>query len=85
MRQHRINISTPSYVWKFYWNWRISFFLKLGMVLGAMWSCNSQIFYENSLGENDQKWSKVTQKCFFWSFLSSNLTGIDANQKYMTL
>ena len=55
---------------KFSWDWLISFFLKLSMVLGAVYSCvwQSRIFWEKSpSGKNDQKWSKMAPKRCFWT------------------
>ena len=51
------------------WNWLISFFLKLCMVLQEMEMCRQSPFFLKSLSwKNDQKWSKMAQNCFFFTF-----------------
>ena len=53
------------FVWKFSWDWLISFFLKFSMVLGAhVLLCVTARFFEKSIfvqkiGEMGQKWAKI--------------------------
>lgn len=62
----------PPSIWKFSWIWSISFFETQHCVKDQCEVvCNRARFFgkKSSLNKNDQKKIKMTQKCFFGTFL----------------